>query len=68
MLLFTCNWVSILLIFFFENLEKKISAMELLHFIIREEPRKLVLKTYKAMVFQHAIDFLQKLSIQGFPG
>ena len=34
--------------------------------MIRKEPRKLVNKTYKAVVFQPAIDFLQQLSVSAF--
>jgi hypothetical protein len=34
--------------------------------MIRKEPRKLVIKTYKAVVFQYAIDFLQQLSVSAF--
>ena len=44
----------------------KTSAIELFHFMIRKEPRKLVNKTYKAVVFQPAIDFLQQLSVSAF--
>ena len=42
------------------------SVKELFHFMIRKEPRKLVIKTYKAVVFQYAIDFLQQLSVSAF--
>ena len=34
--------------------------------MIRKEPRKLFIKTYKVVVFQYAIDFLQQLSESAF--
>ena len=34
--------------------------------MIRKEPSKLVIKTYKVGVFQYAIDFLQQLSVSAF--
>ena len=61
LLFFTCNWISILnknLLTIFNFFYLIFSVKKLFHFIIRKEPKNFVIKTYKVVVFQLAIDFL----------